>query len=1460
MSSEFPWEQEALDFIYSHFPDRENYRAWANFEFISGGPHPTANEIDLLVACPQGLFLIEIKSHPGNLTGDRRDWVFYDGSKRWTMENPYFLADKKCKRLKSLLGNHSAFKKSKLQVPFIEPLIFLSNETLVNNLREDARHGVCLRDREKSDSSAARQGIMAAIMRREGTGLRELPHPVLSLPQIKAVSKSLEQLGIRPSKTRNTVGDFVLGDLVSEHPEGLYQDFQATHQSHEGLTRLARRYLIPSSATADERAIVEEAARREVSIATSLQHEGVLQADPPTQAETGPVLFFRHPAGAQRLDHFLLERGETLGIDTRLDLLRQIAETVAYVHRKHLVHRSLSPRSILVSPAEEGDRYRIHIGDWQTGSAFGEDSRTPLVSRFTGSIHADQLLEDSTRVYIAPEILLHAVPPEPEQDVFSLGAIAWLIFSGQPPAESSLKLQQKLSASLGGLDISGQLDAPPAALAELIRTATHGSASDRGSVQDFLVGLDFIEEELTAPDLDIIANPLEAKKDDLLEHGLTMIRRLGSGSVSVALQVKSEREGEFSEPFVLKIARSSEHNSRLRDEFHLLQKINRDVDSRHIVTAHELLDFGELTGFTMDLAGEKTVASLIQTDGPIENTLLERYGDDLLTIVRDLHEREGYAHRDIKPANMGIRSTRSSNRLCLFDFSLAQASPDEINLGTPTYLDPFIAEREQPRWDVSSELFSVAVTLYEMTTGVLPKWGDGKSAPAAVPGEATLHAEFFDPRFREAFLPFFEKALRRDFRQRFDNPEEMLKAWRKIFIGATEPRPTTRHRGDEATAAEAPPAKKRPGRPKKDSTVEEKPTLAEFTFDLPATLRPDTQLASLAISARLESALDRLDLITVEDFLSFPINKIKYLPGVGNKTRRELLALARALRAQLPDFEFRPGKKAKILPGAKAPAPGQPENIDQLALTAATHAVPTGRKAEATLIQHYLGWTRPENLLVETDSDIPAWLSQADLATAADVTRQRVGQALTLARKKWSSHPSLRPFCDDIHAILTNGGGVYERDELIRALLAARGSDHSPEKALQHAATALRAALEAERSRSDSRFVEYRQGETILIATDPALKAYAIDLGKCADRLAAATQLAGPSTALTRLRGIPLPGDLPGGHIPLTDERLCDLAVATSHTAALSNRREIYPIGLDPRRALMLAQVATLGDEFTVADVEKRVRLRLPHAAPLPTDPATLEALFQELGLPLRWEKSARHGLGAFTRPQPAERPTITQNGATSAPVTLAPSAATRTSYLSQRSPDIPPEHRQGFELDRSLQDALAHGRYLVLGVPPGTGSESARRLAAHFGPDRFTLINGDALILEELKTQAASLGADWNVVLQADAAAPDSPDWKNLQQLVTRSLPGVRKKLSQPDRTIVLYHPGLLARYHQLHLIEELATEVGRPGGPAGLWIIIPDSHSQSLPTLNQQAIPLLNPAAHHRLSSDFLEGRHRR
>lgn len=355
--SQFPWEQEALDFIYEQFPAQDNYRAWANFEFIADDG--SINEVDVLIAGPEGIFLVEIKSKPGDLSGDTRDWTWDHEGRRTTDENPILLTNRKAKRLKGLLARQKAFKKE--GVPYIEPLVFVSHPGVVSQLSGNAEHYVCLRD------TPSKPGIMAAIRRRECPGLKQFDQAVVNRPRIKALAQAMEQAGIRPSQKSRRVGDFLLEELVFDSPLGIYQDWKARHVSLETTRRVARIYLVSRQATPQDREIIHKAAVREFEILERLDHPGILKADPPTECEYGPVLFLREPPNSVLLHQFLSQEGASLPVHLRLDILRQIGEIIAYAHGRRIIHRSLSPQSILVW-RDSANRPLVQVLNWQTGA------------------------------------------------------------------------------------------------------------------------------------------------------------------------------------------------------------------------------------------------------------------------------------------------------------------------------------------------------------------------------------------------------------------------------------------------------------------------------------------------------------------------------------------------------------------------------------------------------------------------------------------------------------------------------------------------------------------------------------------------------------------------------------------------------------------------------------------------------------------------------------------------------------------------------------------------------------------------------------------------------------------------------------------------------------------------------------------------------------------------------------
>jgi hypothetical protein len=414
--SAYPWEREALEFVRARFPTYEPYRAWSNFEFIADDG--SINEIDLLVFSPMGFFLVEIKSRPGRLTGDAGTWLWDHEGRTVTTDNPLITANTKAKKLRALLERQRA-SKAKGTIPFIEPLVFCSAPDLQLGLTGIAAHRICLRDRERTADTPERPGVLAAIMRRECPGLSPEPKGTHDRPTAKMISQAMDQAGIRPSERSRKVSDYLLERLIGEGPG--YQDWLATHVRLTDVKRRVRLYHVRSESSKDDREKIERSALREFQILETLQHPGVLRIYGFSEHELGPALIFEHDPLEIRLDHYLAQRKAALGIDVRLDLIRQIAEVVRFAHGKKVVHRGLAPQSILV--VDRSGEPRIKLLNWQIGYREGT-STSGVTPPIAATSHVDRLVDDSSQVYIAPEAIGDEGTLGEHLDVFSLGALA----------------------------------------------------------------------------------------------------------------------------------------------------------------------------------------------------------------------------------------------------------------------------------------------------------------------------------------------------------------------------------------------------------------------------------------------------------------------------------------------------------------------------------------------------------------------------------------------------------------------------------------------------------------------------------------------------------------------------------------------------------------------------------------------------------------------------------------------------------------------------------------------------------------------------------------------------------------------------------------------------------------------------------------------------------------------------
>lgn len=1410
--SRFPWEREGLAYIRDALPPAPPYRGWANVEFVADDG--SINEVDCLVVTRTGIYLVELKAWPGRISGNAQGWLWTPpgpDAKVRNVDNPLLGADRKAKKLKSLLVRQKAMRNR--PEPWVEPIVFLSHTDLDCHLAPDARARVFGRGLPALTPNGVRlpdvgdlfRGNVPVAVRADGSPAR--PQRAVDRPLSQAIADALAEAGLRASQEHRRVEDYDLGDLLDEDIG--WQDWAATHRAMPQVLRRIRIWLAEGTLTKEERDRLVRAAHREFRLLEGIEHPSIVRPLDVREHVSGPALVYDHDPDAIRLDHWLAERHERLGLDTRLHVIREIGEAVAYAHGRGLYHRALSPRSIRISDPD-GPMPRILIADWQTGAR--EQEGGARSTGLAGTVHVADLVTSAATAYVAPELFIDPDTPPRQLDVFALGAVAFHVLTGRPPAADAAELRALLRDQ-GALELGAAQDAPAEWLRVMVRDATAADVTHRSaSVGDFLAALDGALEELTGGGTTSVTteepvDPLRAGAGDVLEGGWRVVRRLGKGATAVALLV--ELAGGRRE--VLKVALDASHHDRLRTEAEVLQV------ARHkgIVACYGLDNIGGRLVLRLEPAGDRNLAQLLRDEGRLGLDLLARWGDDLLEVVEIL-EREGVAHRDIKPDNLGVRPRKPKDELhlVLFDFSLSRTPPEQIRAGTPGYLDPFLEERSARRWDVHAERWAAAVTLYEIATGVRPRWGQGVD-PATVPGlEVTVDRDLFDRAVADGLADFFAIALRRDPGERFGTTDEMRRAWKEALAAADRPVLTVTEHG----------------------TNEDSDALAAAV----AAATEGTALVELGLTPRALDALGRAGLATVGDLLGSSLRDLTRMRGVGDRTRREVAAAARAVRARFDvDPASDPTSEGTDVPDMEA------VSVDRLAGLLVPKETSVNR-TEAEVLRLLLGLDPVSSGRLEGNDqgELPAWPSQSDVAGRVDVTRVRVNQIVAKARGRWRRTPALTPVRTELQEALAAAGGVMAAAELASLLLVTRGSAAPEPVRSRRARAVVRAALEADQALGEPRWAQRRRAQRVVIADDASevegihLADYGLRLGDVADRLAATDPLPATAAVLDALRHV----EPPAGVTPLADSRLIRLAAACSDGAATSSRLDLYPRGLEALRALRLARPALLGQGvLSVEAVHERVRARFPEASALPDRPE-LDALLASAETGLVWDHDAAgYRIGA----SPGGYSTVGPSG---------------TRFLTQTATPAEPTDdgdRIATDFTDRLERSARNGGFLALTVPPRWASIAERRLTEAVDA---TLISFDEHLIDAMRTHAADAGADWDVVLRADADPPGGGDWQLLQQLVRLVVPAVQARLLAAGPTVVATDPGLLARYGQLGVLETLRDHCTSQAPQEGavlrtLWVIVPAEDPGALPAVAGAAIPVLSSAQWAAVPSEWLD-----
>ena len=238
---------------------------------------------------------------------------------------------------------------------------------------------------------------------------------------------------------------------------------------------------------------------------------------------------------------------------------------------------------------------------------------------------------------------------------------------------------------------------------------------------------------------------------DLILERFSIEERLGGGGFGTVYRAWDER---LRRSVAVKVVESPGEADRVAREAQAAARLAH----RNIATLYELASDGEHAYLVGELIEGHTVRELAR-DGGLSDRSVAEIGTGAAAGLAHAH-RAGVVHRDVKPENILV-SDRAETKLV--DFGIARISGQETLtasgavLGTLAYMAPEQADGLRP--GPAADVYSLALTLYEIWTGSHPLTGDGPAATARAIGEPIESLGFMRPDLPEELVTEIDACL-----------------------------------------------------------------------------------------------------------------------------------------------------------------------------------------------------------------------------------------------------------------------------------------------------------------------------------------------------------------------------------------------------------------------------------------------------------------------------------------------------------------------------------------------------------------------------------------------------------------------------------------------------------------------------------------------------------------------------